>query len=114
MLFVSAVLCTVVRPGSVAADNGVLFIENGCGALTIDWTNDRCSPPTIVQPGATAILPVIRSFRTNIRGNDPVYCLYEIKDGNQKWLAAAKYSPSVSSVTAECKLNRNNCGCVAR
>ena len=113
MLTVLAVFWAAAHPSTVAADDGFLRIQNGCGTLTIDWTNDRCSPPTIVRPLAWTDLTVIRSFRTHIRGNDPVYCLYEIKDGNQKWLAAAKYGRSVSLVIKICKLTTgNDCTCV--
>lgn len=112
MFVVSAALCAVGRPSLANEDLGTLVIDNECaGALTIEWTNGQCSQPTIVRPFAITGLTLIRSFRTHIRGNDPVYCLYEIRDDTKKWLAAAKFSRSVQLINKTCTQQGGNCSC---
>jgi hypothetical protein len=109
-----AVIALLLSGPGMAADTGDLTIDNRCyGYLEIRQTNDRCSTNIrSVDPQKTTSRSLLMFFKTNIPGNETVYCTYNIVTDQGAWLTGAGFNRSTVAIKKICRISNNECACV--
>ena len=97
----------------MAANNGELNIDNRCADyIGVQQTNAQCSPNASADANKKTYLSPIMFFKTNIPGNETVYCSYSLTLGKSgEWLGGAGFNRSTVAINKICRPSGGSCAC---